>query len=141
MKKYKILEHRADLKMQVFGKDLAELFSNAVLALSDVLKHNTNHAKADANSANRRVKLKIKAADANSLLVDFLNEILTQSQTDRRLYKVSSLKLRDDKTGLEAELVGCAIDRFDEDIKAATYHDLELKKVDGEWSAIILFDI
>jgi len=35
MKKFEILEHRADLKIKVFGQDLAELFVNAGLAIAE----------------------------------------------------------------------------------------------------------
>jgi len=34
MKKFEILEHKADLKIRVFGENKEELFLNAVVAMS-----------------------------------------------------------------------------------------------------------
>jgi len=36
--KYKILEHKADIKIKIFGKTLEELFKNAALAMAQILK-------------------------------------------------------------------------------------------------------
>ena len=36
--KFEILEHKADLKIKVFGSNLEELFKNAVLAMASILK-------------------------------------------------------------------------------------------------------
>ncbi len=43
---------------------------------------------------------------------------------------------------LEAEIFGQKVERFGEDIKAVTYHDLEIhQNTEGEWEATVLFDI
>jgi len=35
--KYRLLEHTADLKVEIFGRDLPELFANAAFMLFDVM--------------------------------------------------------------------------------------------------------
>lgn len=38
---YEVLEHPADLKIKVFGKDLSELFCNLVRAIASEIKSST----------------------------------------------------------------------------------------------------
>ncbi|MBI4837380.1 MAG: archease [Candidatus Portnoybacteria bacterium] len=42
---------------------------------------------------------------------------------------------------MEAEFVGYPVDYFDGDIKAATYHEVEIKRGNKKWEAAALFDI
>jgi len=71
--KYKILEHPADIKVQAFGKTKEELFVNAIRGMTEVLKSKVQSPK---SKVTRRIK--IKSLDLNSLLVDFLSEVLYQ---------------------------------------------------------------
>jgi len=84
-------------------------------------------------------KMKIKSLGREILLVDFLNEILARSQINKCLYRVSSFKIQD--SSIEAELISYPVESFDEDIKAATYHDLKISQKDGRFEVVILFDI
>lgn len=134
-KNYEILEHKADLKIRVFGKTKEELFSNALLAEAD-------YAKPDVACDKKMTRqIKISSPDLPSLLVDFLSEVLYLSETNKETYNaVKFIKFTD--TELEAEIFGQEVERFGEDIKAVTYHQLEVhEREDGFWEAIILFDI
>ena len=43
---------------------------------------------------------------------------------------------------LEGEIIGQKVERFGEDIKAVTYHGLDIhQNPQGEWEAVVLFDI
>ena len=60
-----------------------------------------------------------------ALLVDFLSEILYQSQINKEIYnnvKFNKFTI----TELEAEIFGQKVERFGEDIKAVTYHNLDI---------------
>lgn len=134
---YEILEHPSELRIKVYGKTLEELFSNAVLAMADVLKK-------DRKRGVETETIKIQSIDLNSLLVDFLSEILARSQINKRVYQVYkfiSFKFSDTEAILEAQLFGYPITQFDEDIKAVTYEDLDIKKLDDHWQTMIVFDI
>lgn len=135
--KYKILEHKADIKIKVLGSSFEELFKNAAGAMASILYKNL---KLKTRNLKRTKTLIIKSADREILLVDFLNDILGESQINKCVYNVSSLKFYD--SGLQAELIGYPVERFDEDIKAATHHDLSIRQNEnGNWEAIILFDV
>ena len=147
IKKYEILEHKADLKIRVFGQTKEDLFQNALLGMSENMKSEIKKPpevfKKKINkfdSAAHIAKLKIKSIDLSSLLVDFLSEVLYLSQTNKKTYtQVKFTKFANTK--LTATISGKKVERFNEDIKAVTYHELEVKKVDGIWTATILFDI
>ena len=137
MKEYEILEHIGDAKIRAFGKTKAELFLNAVSGMTAVLKPKVSSTQGLAASR----KVSISSSDINALLVDFLSEVLYLIQINKEVYdKIKFKKFSD--TELEAELSGHKVDIFGEDIKAATYHGLDIHQMaDGVWQAEILFDI
>ncbi|PIS17526.1 MAG: archease, partial [Candidatus Nealsonbacteria bacterium CG09_land_8_20_14_0_10_42_14] len=92
MKKYEILEHKADLKIRIFGKDKKELFFNALLAMSE-------STKAETSKPEKKVKRKIeiKSGDLATLLVDFLSEALYLSQVQKEVFSDIIIKKFTDK--------------------------------------------
>jgi len=133
--RYEILEHTADLKIRIFGKTKEELFLNALLAMAELMKPELG------KGMKVKREIKVKSADLPALLVDFLSQILYLSQTKREVYNNIKFSNFSD-TELISELTGSSAIRFGEDIKAVTYHNLEVKqKNDGTWEAVILFDI
>lgn len=143
MKGYEILEHTADLKIKVFGRTKEELFLNALLGMRDCLKAET---KKPEEKTIRQIE--IKSNDLPSLLVDFLSEALYHVQVNKETYNdIKFINFADPSADsgqaeLEAELIGQKVESFGEDIKAVTYHGLDIRqKEDGTWEAIILFDV
>lgn len=144
---YRFLEHTADLRMAAEGKDLQDLFSEALRGMMHILKPAGGEGK-EANPALERLTikggvkrtLKIEAGDRTSLLIDFLNETLLLAQTHKEIY--AGVKFKEfGEHRLEAELTGHKIDSFAEDIKAVTYHEAEVKNENGIWKTNIIFDI
>lgn len=130
MKKYEILPHPAELRIRVYGKTIEELFMNAAEALTNIQKKNITLALRSQMQCNKKLKkeiIEIGSLDLNSLLVDFLSEILAKSQIDKKVYKVVKLKVYKEKSQLEGEIIGAPVDRFDEDIKAVTYQGVDIK--------------
>src|SRR3989344_2432274 len=135
MKKFKILEHKADLRVRVYGKDKEELFLNALLGMTAGLRPEISNQQSVIR------KIDIKSPDSEALLVDFLSEALYLIQTSKEIYNSVKFKKLSD-ANLEAELTGQKAERFGEDIKAVTYHGLEIKeRKDGALEATLIFDI
>ena len=134
MKRYEILEHKADLKIRAFGKTKEEVFSNMLFGM-------TESQRATFLPEQTKREIKISSTDLPSLLVDFLSEVLYLTQVNKEIYtEVKFIKFTD--TGLEAELIGKKVERFGEDIKAVTYHSLDIhQREDGTWQATVLFDV
>jgi len=138
-KKYEILEHPAELRLKIYGKTLEELFSNAAEAMAQILS--AEAAKFEIKNQKSKIKIKIESIDLNSLLVDFLSEILAKSQINKCIYLISDIKIDVSCFMFHAFCVGYPIERFGEDIKAVTYQDLNIQKIDGIWQTILVFDI
>ena len=144
MKKYELLEHKADLKIKVFGKTKKQLFSHALFAMAENMRPETS---TQIQKKEQTQKIKIKSFDPLTLLVDFLNEVLYLSQTNSEVYfgiKITKFfdSLPSGKAEIEGELIGQKVKRFGTDIKAVTYHGLDIyHKKSGFWEATMLFDI
>jgi SHS2 domain-containing protein len=126
MKPFKILSHIADLRLQVFGHNYEELFQNAVFGLNSILFKDFERLKKKPPAGFE--KIKVEGPDINALLVNFLNEVLTQSQINRKIYnRVKFLRLSE--KSLETHIFGIPVDHFDEDVKAVTYHEVKIHPV------------
>ena len=136
MKNFEILEHKADLKVKVFGKTKKDLFENAMIGMLKAAKYQKK-----LKSQNSKVKIKIKSMDLPSLLVDFLSEILYLVETKKIVFeKVEFTKFKENE--IEAILIGKPLKRMGVHIKGVTYHDLDIhQEKDKTWQATILFDI
>jgi SHS2 domain-containing protein len=131
-----MLEHTADVRIFVQGDSLEELFLDAVYGMMEILKPRFDNQKQVTQRA-----ITLEAADITALLIDFLNEVLLASQINKEAYDeviFKTLSLR----SLEAILRGVAVRSFDEDIKAVTYHEAEIRRTeDAKWETMIIFDI
>ena len=135
IKKYQILDHPSDLKIRAFGRTKEELFLNILLGMSK-----SQRPQIKSGKKNRR-EIKIKSIDLPSLLVDFLNEVLYQSQVNKEVCEDINFKKFNDFQ-LEAEIFGKKIEGFGEDIKAATHHNINIcRNSDEIWEATVLFDV
>ena len=134
MKKFEILEHKADLKIRVFGKDLRELFLNAIVGMFE-------EAGYESEGEEIKREIKISSLDLPSLLVDFLSEVLYLCEVNKEVYHKVLFKNLTEKE-LKGILIGKPLKRMGVHIKAVTYHDLDIhQKEDKTWQATILFDI
>ena len=133
-KSYEILEHTADLKIRTYGKNPAELFSNMLKGMFE-----STHPEIIKGKLVIR-KIQIKSSNLESLLVDFLSEALYLSDVRKETYLEVEFEIL-----TEGELIGTLrgqkIKNLQTEIKAVTWHDLEVKKEKNQWQATVLFDI
>lgn len=134
MKLYKILEHTADLKIKFFGKNKRELFSNALLGMFEAIGPEIQNEEIFER------EISVSSANFENLLVDFLSEALYQSDINNEAYFKIIFDEFDD-THLKVKICGKKINKFSEEIKAVTYHGLEIKQTKAGWEATVLFDI
>ena len=134
---FEVIEHTADIGIIARGSGLPALFSNAASGMLSLLIE-TDKLRGDIM---REVSL--EAGDMETLLVQWLNELLFIMYTDRlALHRfdivIDENQLAASCKGQEVELTSHI---FKREIKAATYHDLRIVERDGEYSARIIFDI
>ena len=134
-KKYRLLEHTADVKIQVFGKTREELFRNAMLGMFTA----ADYEPVEAGEPITR-EIEIESIDLQALLVDFLSQLLYLCETNREVYEAVSFGELSEKH-LLAKLTGRKLKRMGVQIKGVTYHNLEVGQKEDGWEAVILFDI
>lgn len=135
--KFKILEHTADFMIEVYGKNLKTLFINAAQGMFFYMAK----PKKGKLSKSRFQEIKIKSLDKESLLVDFLNELLYLSMTKDQFYSEIKIEKLTNKE-LEAKIRGIPFEKTDLnlEIKAATFYNLKIRK-NKIWKTAITFDI
>lgn len=134
MKLFEMVEHTGDIKMKAYGPTMEELFANAAGGMMQYLYREGGHCENP-----RKEMIFVQSSDREQLLVDWLSELLAISDTHNEAAETFVFKKLTD-TELEAE-VGFCKDVAEDDIKAVTYHELEIKEREDGWEATIVFDI
>ncbi len=124
MQKYEFLEHTADVAFRACGKDVDELFEHAAEALESIMICLDDVAC----EAPRTISLTSERYD--DLLYDWLSELLILFELD--LFAVRCCKVKIEDFSLYATCLGERINpdkhRLKEEVKAVTYHELEVTK-------------
>ncbi|MEM5813077.1 MAG: archease [Candidatus Aenigmatarchaeota archaeon] len=131
----------ADVAIAAYGKNLEELFENAALGMMNII---TNTKKIKKNI---KKDIKVDANDLESLMFNWLNEILFYIDAYQLLFSKFKIKIEEiDNKKLILQAI-CYGDRITNNryeikthIKAATYHNLKIEK-NKVWKSIIIFDI
>lgn len=137
-KKFRFLNHTADLGILVYGRDLEELFSNA----GEVFFNIITDLQRVRESTERIIR--VESPNLEDLMVHWLGELLYMHDVDGLLFKSFSIdELRDGS--LKARARGEAFDEgrhvIKTEIKAVTYHQIQVKKEKERWRARIIFDL
>jgi len=132
------LEHGADIGVRGYGRDPAEAFARAALAMSAVVT--------DPKLVEPRVTVEVEceAEDYDLLLLDWLNEIIYQMATRNMLFGRYEVRIDDHR--LEARLHGETADpprhQPAVEIKGATMTELAVYRAgDGRWIAQCVIDV
>lgn len=128
--------HTADLEIKVWGKDLRSLFTSAAEGMFHLLGIEGYEQGLSAV----REEISLNAMDYEGLLILFLEELLYRLTEEYMRFSIDNLSL-DDKFSLQAKLRGSQIKSYQRDIKAVTYHKLNIREVDKGYTVNIVFDI
>jgi len=137
VKPFEYLEHTADVGIRAYGRTIGEAFENAARAMFNLVT-DLDKVRPDTEEA-----IEVEAVDLEGLLVEWLGELLYHLELDDLLFKEFEIKELSE-THLKALARGEKIDPQRHtlllQIKAVTYHLLEVKK-DDFWRAQVIFDI
>lgn len=138
MPPYQFLPHTADVRMLVEAEQLPELFRDAMQGMNAYLYGDD---KRPQGGFNYERTIECQSPDLTSLLIDFLNEVLSLSQIDYVLFEDVKIELCTGQM-VRAHLFGHKVEGFSEDIKAVTYHEAEVRQTkEKNWEAKVIFDI
>ncbi len=139
MKNYRLIEHTADFGIKVEGKTQKDLFKNASSAMFDIISRKKEKAP---TIKKEEIKIILEADGLEELFISWLNELLSLSAAKKLIFfdfKIARLT----KNKLEAIVWGETTENYNlnMEIKAATYHELEIKKEAATWQARVIFDV
>lgn len=134
------LEHTADLALRVWAPDWQDLFSAAARGLAALT------ATATQGPLTRVATLALEAVDRESLLVDWLNELLYlgESAGERGAQRIVYLAFRFEaltETTLRATALGARVTEARNAVKAATFHDLAIRTTETGLETTLVFDM
>jgi SHS2 domain-containing protein len=132
--RYEQLEHTADVALRVYGGSLQELFANAAYAMFSQLADLTQIQPAGHELVS------VEGSDYESLLVNWLNELLYLHEVRNQVYSVFDITELSQR-GLQATVRGAHASDVYTIVKAATYHDLAICRTAEGYSATIVLDV
>jgi len=134
--KYSIIEHAADIKLKITASTKEGLFRGSLEGMAWIMVEDEDIEK---ESIEKRIE--ISALEENILLVDFLSEVLAQSDIYNSVFPEIEIEEFTEQK-IIGKIKGKRIKRFKEEIKAVTYHGANIcKNKQGFWEITILFDI
>lgn len=137
MKSFEIFEHTADVGIIAYGTTLEKAFENVAEGMFSLISPN----KKIENKAKKMIEIS-RVGDDEQLVVDFLSELLYIHDTEKYVFGAFNVKIND---VVKVEAWGEKYNRekhgYGVEIKAVTYHLLEIKKNAKGYRITVLFDI
>ena len=130
---FKEIAHTADWELEVWAPDLPGLFEQAARGMYLLMGVRLQPAGRQSRT------LELSAADGESLLVSFLDELLYIQNADRLGFDVFQINITD--WNLRARLEGAPLESLGKEIKAVTYHRLKIQSDERQLIVRIVFDV
>lgn len=135
---FEVIEHTADIGIKARGATLIEAFEAAAEGMFSLM--------VDPATVENRAWLErqAEADDYEALLVAWLNDLLTVVNVESFLpgaFVVDQISHGRLRATVHGEPLDPDRHRFHRDIKAATYHQVEVKQEGGGWTARVIFDV
>ena len=133
MGRWQEIDHTADLAVHIWARDLPDLFATAAKAMFSLI------ADLDSMLVTSSATIRLQALDVETLLVDWLNELLFLNETQGLAFTAFTF-LRLDTTHIECVVEGGEFATYLNYVKAATFHNLEVRQTVHGYETEIVFD-
>ncbi len=130
---FREIEHTADWALEVWAPTWPELLEQAARGMYALLRVRPATAPLTARP------LHLQALDRAGLLVDFLSELLFWLEVDR--WMAQTFHLQATATHLRGRLRGGPVQGQEKEIKAVTYHAVQVTAEPPGWRARVTFDV
>ena len=138
MKTFELIDHTADVGVKAYGKTLSEAFENAAKGMFSII---TDDSEIESVG---QYNIELEAPDLEQLLVDWLSELLYLNTARNQVFGFFKVDLDEKNNKLTAKIFGekftLSKHKIGAEIKAVTYHILEVKKK-KPFHVQVLFDI
>jgi SHS2 domain-containing protein len=135
---YRLINHTADLGIEIRGESLKELFENGAKALMHLV------VKAEGPLPTSSMAISVYGEDLPDLMVRWLGELVYLLEGENRV--VNSVNIGHiSETRLKANLETIPFDpvrhEILHEIKAVTYHQIRVEEKEDHWESRIIFDL
>ena len=127
------IEHTADWELEVWAPNLSTLLVEAARGMYRLMGVEL------ASGPRIRRRIEVEAADREVALVGFLAELLYLAESEGLGFEAFDISMKERR--LTAELEGAPIGSRSKEIKAVTYHRLEVRSTDRGLETRIVFDV
>jgi len=138
MKRFEILDHTADIGLIVHGENLKALFENA----GEAFFHLITDLRKVKGRIERRVNIGGESLDR--LMVDWLSELLYLHDVEHLLFKrfkIDSIGEDGLKAAVKGDLFQEGVHVIKTEVKAVTYHQIEVRQENRGWRAQVILDL
>jgi SHS2 domain-containing protein len=144
MRKYRYVEHTADVEFVAYGADMGGLFRNALLAMFDTAADIRRLSRQRTRAV--RFSLEESSDDPKELLWDSLQDALSKASAKGLFaYRVQSLSVRKTRRGVALKAVVLGRKGSPEcaklDVKGVSKYDMGVKKAGRHYEASIVLDV
>jgi SHS2 domain-containing protein len=128
------VEHTADWAIRVHGTTVAELFVNAATGMYSLV--------ADLSFVTPTVErvIEVIGVDAEALLVNWLNELVYHTEMDGEVFCEFRLESFE-PTRLSATVRAGKEIELKKQIKAVTFHNLQIIAINNGYEVTVVFDV
>ena len=139
--KFEYFDHEADIGIVGYGRNLEEAFEQGAKAMFNIM--------ADINTikCERKVDIEVRANDKEALFIEWLNELLARKDIEGMLFSEFDVRIEEKGNMLvlkgiaKGEKINYEKHRVDIEVKAATYSQLKIEKIDGMWKVQCVVDV
>ena len=134
---FQFIDHTADAGILVKAETLEGLFETAALGFSELV------TRVDSLNCLIQRQFRLQEEDIETLLVSWLQELLYLLDTEDLIFGRFQVHLKDLELEATAwgEVFNPEIHTMKTEVKAITYHQLEVAEDDQGWKAQVIFDI
>lgn len=130
---YAEIDHTADLALKVWGDDFASLLIHAARGMYALMG-----IRCDWESP-VTISFTVENSVKESILVDFLNELLYFCEDHRKIFDVFRFEFKEECISVNGS--GWKMIEVNRDIKAVTFHDLIINEFETGFVTVITFDV
>jgi SHS2 domain-containing protein len=130
---WELIDHTGDVGVTARAPTLEELFAECARAMFSILADARVPAPADADS------FEVAGSSPEEELRDFLSELLYRFSADRRMYV--GFTTAPGRVDAAWELYDPVRHPLRTELKAVTYHQLEVVREEAGWRGRVIFDV
>lgn len=132
------LSHTADIRLHLRADSREELFRAGFEAMNQIIKPDACRKPCPCII---KQEIELSSVDDTTLLIDFLSDVLTLCHEHKAVFcEVDFQEMKPNR--LLATIGGRPANGFEEDIKAVTYHEANVRQnAEGQWETPLIFDI